>query len=127
MLLYSGVKPECRAAEELTNNIMNWNCISEKLRKIEMDFKDDTSTTLVIIYGSNEDEPSRIKEAFWNELTWITENLKGRIIQLGDFNSRVRKGPDTIQVVGRHGEDIRNNNGPTPSSCTNHCINIQEK
>ena len=42
-----------------------------------MDFKDGTSTTLVIVYDANEDEPSRIKDAFWNELTWITENLKG--------------------------------------------------
>ena len=42
-----------------------------------MDFNNGTSRTLVIVYGPNEDELESIKDAFWNELTWITENLKG--------------------------------------------------
>lgn len=40
------------------------------------------------------------------------ENLKGRLLVLGDFNRRVgKKDVETREPIGMRGEMIRNNNG----------------
>lgn len=64
-------------------------------------------------YGPNEDERAAIKDAFWDEIADIVENLKGRTIILSDFNGKVGTRVNDIEdVIGRYGENVRkwNNN-----------------
>ena len=77
-------------------------------------------TNLVVIYGPNEDETAHKKDEFWEKLTDEIENLKGRIIIIGDINGRVGKRTlCTENSVGPYGEDIRNKNG---TRLINFCI-----
>ncbi|XP_031358768.1 uncharacterized protein LOC116182371 [Photinus pyralis] len=119
-LLYSGVKPEVRAAEgvgciirkEHVKCLKKWEFISGKVLKVELQQNQQNTITLVITYGPSEDEIASKKDKFWEDLTAITESISGRLIILGDFNGRVGKRKNEgADVIGNQGEDHKNNNG----------------
>lgn len=120
ILMYSGVNQETRAAEgvgciikeELRKSILNWEFITGKLLKVELQIDKQNKITLVIVYGPGEDEIARKKDEFWEQISEITESINGRVLLLGDFNGRVgKRNNDPIDVIGNQGEIHRNNNG----------------
>lgn len=120
VLMYSGVDLNQRAKEgvgcivrkENMKYVRGWTGISERILKIELELDEQTETTIIVVYGPNEDETATRKDHFWEQLNEITEESKGRLIIIGDVNGRVgRRDEETGDVIGIHGEEIRNNNG----------------
>ena len=118
LLIYSGVDINARAKEGVgciingkhRQLVTKWDSITERILKIEM--KLQMPTTLIVVYGPNEDERAANKDEFWEKMGEVVEDIKGRIIILGDMNGRVgRRDEETGEVIGRHGEMPRNNNG----------------
>ena len=109
----------CIIKQDHIKHIRHWNFVSERILKLEIQVNNDI-TNLVVIYGPNEDETAHKKDEFWEKLTDEIENLKGRIIIIGDINGRVGKRTLCIEnSVGPYGEDIRNKNG---TRLINFCI-----
>lgn len=53
-----------------------------------------------------------VKDKLWEQLDEVTENSASRLLVLGDLNGKKgRKDEVTRRTIGRHGENIRNNNG----------------
>ena len=81
--------------------------MTEEFKVISKDWK-----TFIIVYAPNEDEKAEVKNVFWEELTLIMDVCRGELFIMGDFTGRMGRADDIYgEVVGRHGEDIRNNNG----------------
>lgn len=119
-MIYSGVNKDRHAAagvgciirKELSKQIVNWQPISERILRVEMENIYEDKTNIIVVYAPNEDDTTDNKDNFWEELTTTTENYHNNIIVLGDFNSRVgRKDNTTTDVIGKYGEEKRNNNG----------------
>ncbi|KAK9695495.1 hypothetical protein QE152_g32537 [Popillia japonica] len=63
LLLYSGVKEEKRATEgvgcfikkEYLKYVRNWTAVSERILKVEMELEEAMKTTIITVYGPNED------------------------------------------------------------------------
>lgn len=120
IFIYSGVKIEERAAggvgciihRKMAEQVYKWEGRSERILMVELRDRKKCIKTLIIVYGPNEDDTTGNKEKFWEELAIITEDAKGKIIIMGDFNSRVGNRDETYKaIIGTHGESIRNNNG----------------
>lgn len=119
ILIYSGVPDNKRATDgigciinnKLAKHVSNWKGWSERILSVELVLEKE-KITIIAVYGPNENEKKEEKEKFWEELSMITENSKGKIFVAGDFNARVgiRKN-ETERVIGKHGEKERNNNG----------------
>ncbi|KAJ8950887.1 hypothetical protein NQ318_011188 [Aromia moschata] len=113
-LVWSGVEYERRAAagivclmkkEIVEKHLNKWEPKSERILVIELKYDKR-------IYGPNEDEKKTVKDEFWEELTTTVEEAKGKIYILGDINARVGKEDNKFKgIIGRHGEETRNNNG----------------
>lgn len=119
ILLYSGVDKADRAAagvgcilhRNIKNTLHKWEAVSERIITIELKAKEFTKT-IIGVYGPNEDEKAENKNNFWEELSLVTETARGQIYVMGDFNGRVgKRDKNYTTVIGKHGEDIRNNNG----------------
>ncbi|MFA0954742.1 hypothetical protein ACDI60_27250, partial [Klebsiella pneumoniae] len=68
--------------------------------------------TMVIAYGPCENEASKVKDSFYEDLQRELEGISTEVIIVGDLNARVGNDPTGFgQVVGKHGEPHRNNNG----------------
>lgn len=121
VLIYSGVEASQRAREGVgcivnkrnLKHICGWESISERILTLELSMGHDMITTIIVVYGPNEDASSARKNEFWEQLTEVAERAKGRLVLVGDFNSRVGiKDCETGDVLGSHGErGVRNNNG----------------
>jgi exonuclease III len=120
VLLYSGVDTSIRAAagvgciihKELAKDIYSWVPLSQRILTIEMRSEIRKIWTIIVTYGPNEDDKVDVKERYWEELTETAENAKGKIFIVGDFNGRVGQQEEQYkEILGRHGEQIRNNNG----------------
>ncbi|XP_072389510.1 uncharacterized protein [Diabrotica undecimpunctata] len=120
VFLYSGVSTDSRAAEGVgclmrasyMSYVKNWKFISQRNLKIEITLDNSEVTTILVTYGPNDDEPLKVKEEYWEELNDAIKNVKGRIVILGDMNSRVgKRDDDNIDILGMQGEDTRNDNG----------------
>uniref|UniRef100_A0A1Y1MCV0 Reverse transcriptase domain-containing protein n=1 Tax=Photinus pyralis TaxID=7054 RepID=A0A1Y1MCV0_PHOPY len=120
MLIYSGVEESTRAKggvgcilhRNLTKLVHRWEGWSERILEIELKDQKGPITTIISVYGPNEDEKAEKKDEFWEELNKVTENARGKLYIAGDFNSRVGKKDSKYKtVLGEHGEEIRNNNG----------------
>lgn len=129
LLIYSGVEMNQRAKagvgcivkEKYIKYITKWEAISPRILKIEMEIEYQVSTTVIIVYGPNEDEEVKQKEEFWEILEEVTEDAKARLIVMGDFNGRVgKKDEETRETIGMYGERTRNNNG---KRLIDYCLN----
>lgn len=118
LLIYSGVDENDRArggvgciiSSRYRKFVGDWSAIDERILKIEMKF--GFNTTILVVYGPNEDGRVAEKDAFWERLNEIVEDVRGRLIVIGDINGRVgKKDEETGEVIGMHGEEERNNNG----------------
>lgn len=77
--------------QRLENQIVKWKAWSERILSVELRDENKNTKTIIVAYGPNEDDTVQNKEIFWEKLTMITEEAKGRVFVLGDFNSRVGK------------------------------------
>lgn len=120
VLIFSGTEKKKRASagvgciihKKLETKIEKWKAITERILKITLKNINNEYKTIIIVYAPNEDDTVANKEKFWDELTEITEDAKGKIIIAGDFNSRVgKKDHKYYKEIGTHGEDKRNDNG----------------
>ncbi|XP_050499989.1 craniofacial development protein 2-like isoform X3 [Diabrotica virgifera virgifera] len=120
LLIYSGVPPEKRAAagvgtiikKEKVIKIQDWKGWSERIVALEMKDEQGEPQTIITAYGPDENEKKEIKEKFWTDLNIAIENSKGQIYVIGDFNGRVGIKDETVtDVIGRYGEEVRNDNG----------------
>ncbi|KAJ8949833.1 hypothetical protein NQ318_000532 [Aromia moschata] len=101
-LVWSGVEYERRAAagiarlmkkEIVEKHLNKWEPKSERILVIELKFDKEVETIIA-------------------ELTTTVEEAKGKIYILGDINARVGKEDNKFKgIIGRHGEETRNNNG----------------
>ena len=119
IMMYSGVDLNYRAKEGVgcivnkdnIRHIRKWYGISERILKVELEI-DEKDTTVIVAYGPNEDETVAKKDKFWEQLSDIAEEAKGRLIILGDLNARVgTRDEETAETIGIHGEKVRNSNG----------------
>lgn len=96
----------------MAGQITKWKAISERILLIELRNEQGGYTTIISIYGPDENERANEKDKFWEELTTITEEARGTLYLVGDFNSRVgKKDIEYKTIIGKHGEEERNNNG----------------
>lgn len=94
ILIYSGVDKNKRAAagvgcivhKKLVNKIKKWEAWSDRILTVEIQEKEGNHKTFIIVYGPNEDGNTENKDKFWEELMLVTENSKGKLFVLGDFN-----------------------------------------
>jgi hypothetical protein len=91
--------------------MLGWTYISERIIKIKA--KDaENPITIIITYGPNEDEETEEKDKFWENMTLTVEKSNGIVLVIGDLNGSVGiKNNTTMEVIGKHGEHIRNGNG----------------
>jgi hypothetical protein len=118
-LIYSGVPTNERAKagvgclinEKWRKKILGWTYISERIIKVEAK-NGGNPITIIITYGPNEDEKTEEKDKFWEEMNLAVEKSNGTVFVIGDLNGRVgKKDNTTMEVIGNHGENIRNGNG----------------
>ncbi|KAK4881707.1 hypothetical protein RN001_005026 [Aquatica leii] len=74
-----------------TKYINKWTSITARILHIEMDIEKHNKTSILVVYGPDENETAKVKDEFWNQLTEIIEAIKGRLIIIGDINGRVGK------------------------------------
>ncbi|GLV36033.1 Chemosensory protein A 7a [Carabus blaptoides fortunei] len=67
----------CIINGNLEQSITDWNCINERLMTLKVDDHDKLSVSLMVVYGSNEDENYTIKEDFWAAVQLEYERLEG--------------------------------------------------
>ncbi|KAK9701251.1 hypothetical protein QE152_g30741 [Popillia japonica] len=79
----------CFIKKEYLKYVRNWTAVSERILKVEMELEEAMKTTIITVYGPNEDEQASIKDEFWDQLTEITERSEGRLLIIGDLNGRV--------------------------------------
>lgn len=120
VLIYSGVKENKRAEagvgciihKRIAEQIHQWKAWTERILTVELRNKNKNRLTIIIVYGPNEDDSAINKDNFWQQLTVIMEEINGKIYIAGDFNARVGTKDEIYkEVIGKHGEKIRNNNG----------------
>ncbi|XP_031335863.1 craniofacial development protein 2-like [Photinus pyralis] len=120
LFIYSGVDLNERAAggvgclihEKHVEKVYDWKSISERTIQVELIGLEGTKTTIIGVYGPNEDEKVERKDIFWDALERTTETAKGQVYIAGDFNCRVGRRDATYKaILGSHGEDARNSNG----------------
>ncbi|KAJ8947700.1 hypothetical protein NQ318_001539 [Aromia moschata] len=120
MMILSGVGNDRRAQggvgciikKTLTKHITKWDTVSERILLVELNLRKGNKIHVLILYGPNEDEKAETKDTFWDEVTTITESVKGDVIILGYLNGRVgRRDQRSGDVIGNHAEATRNNNG----------------
>ena len=78
-----------------------------------MEISEGEKTTIIIIYGPNEDDTKENKDKFWEVLTDTIDKVKGTIYVIGDFNGRIgnNNNNNLTNVHGPYGEYVKNNNG----------------
>ncbi|PSN48016.1 hypothetical protein C0J52_23478 [Blattella germanica] len=116
--VWSGVQNQLRAQSGVSILIKNkWRkciteleCINDRIIKLALSIFGQ-QTEIVGVYAINDDELVEKKEAFFETLSEVLEkgNPNHEVILIGDLNSRV--GKDEEDVVGRLGEDTKNDNG----------------
>lgn len=120
ILIYSGVPISERAQagvgciinKEWKKGIQSWEFISERILKIELKNIIQETVTAIIVYGPNDNGKAEEKDNFWMKLQETVETSKGKILILGDFNSRVGNNNEGIEeIMGIFGEQEKNNNG----------------
>ncbi|XP_044759762.1 uncharacterized protein LOC123317348 [Coccinella septempunctata] len=119
LLIYSGVEKNRRAqsgvgcliSRRICESVYGWRNWSDRILSVEIKHLNNEIKTIIVVYGPNEDDNTETKDKFWEDLTMVTEEAKGIIIILGDFNGRVgRMDRMYKEVMGPFGENIRNNN-----------------
>lgn len=118
VFFWSGVEKHMRAKSGVAIIIKNkWirkvidvEYIDERILKIILNIFGQT-VVVFGIYAINDDASADVKETFFENLSEQLEkvNLIHEIILIGDLNSRVGNVDD--DVVGRFGEEIKNDNG----------------
>lgn len=120
ILILSGVNNEerarggvgCLIEKNMKTYLKKWDCISERILVVQFEVEKQEKLNILILYGPNEDEKAANKDKFWEEVTEIVDDIKGKIVILGDLNGRVGKRDErSREVIGSHGEIVRNNNG----------------
>lgn len=116
---YSGVPKDQRAQQgisivirrTLRKYITSWEAINQRFIKMNLTIK-GYRVTILGVYGVNNDAIVNIKDDFFEQLNdEITKIGTSReIIILGDLNCRTGRENNNV-VVGRHGEETRNENG----------------
>ncbi|XP_044760185.1 uncharacterized protein LOC123317645 [Coccinella septempunctata] len=119
LLIYSGVEKNRRAqsgvgcliSRRICESVYGWRNWSDRILSVEIKHLNNEIKTIIVVYGPNEDDNTETKDKFWEDLTMVTEEAKGIIIILGDFNGRVgRMDRMYKEVMGPFGKNIRNNN-----------------
>jgi Reverse transcriptase (RNA-dependent DNA polymerase)/Endonuclease-reverse transcriptase len=118
LMIFNGVEETRRAKggvgciinKEYRKFITRWEGITERILRIELKLLE--ATTIIVVYGPNEDEKAAEKDEFWKKLNETVENVKDRMIIIGDFNGRVgKRDEESSDVIGVQGENTRNRNG----------------
>jgi len=122
VLIYSGQKDENRTRRAgvgilMTNRakkgLMDWKPISERI--ITARFKTKVrNITIVQCYAPTEEASEEEKEAYYDQLEMITQNIKKQDIKIfiGDMNAKVgQENNGNERVMGKHGLGVRNDNG----------------
>ncbi|CAH1159917.1 unnamed protein product [Phaedon cochleariae] len=86
LFIYSGVQERNRASagvgciihRKLSQQVHEWKGWSERILSIEIKDNEEHIKTIIIVYGPNEDDKAQTKDTFWEDLTIITEEAKGK-------------------------------------------------
>ena len=124
VLMYSGVSKDKRAkegvgiviSESLKHHVTNWEGISSRIIRLDLQTKENRKITLIQVYGPTEDKDIVDKETFYHDLQLTVDKIRNtheNIFILGDWNSRIgndsRKGHG---CMGKHGGERNiNDNG----------------
>lgn len=117
--IYSGVEQRERARagvgciirKDIKEAIIDWTGHTERILTTTLEIK-GKRITFIISYGPDEDEITKEKDKFWEELQMIYEAQEEPIYLIGDLNARVGKDNRRIEnIMGKQGEICRNNNG----------------
>ena len=120
ILIYSGVENEERARagvgciihSKMKKAIREWECINERIMTIKLDNITETTTNIIIIYGSDENVSKSDKDEYWEKLPIEFEKLEEQIYIMGDFNARVGNKINGLEdIMGPYGEMVKNSNG----------------
>uniref|UniRef100_A0A146KQ35 RNA-directed DNA polymerase from mobile element jockey n=1 Tax=Lygus hesperus TaxID=30085 RepID=A0A146KQ35_LYGHE len=121
LLLYSGVSGSeraragvaCLISKTHTNRVRDWSFINERIMYVLLDLDDKKMTALFVVYAPNEDETAEIKDMFYDQLQRSLDDAPdANIMLMGDLNGRVGQNDVSYrEVIGKHGEPTRNNNG----------------
>lgn len=116
---YSGVPKHERAKsgvsivvhKKLKRFIKTWEEISERIMQLEIDLYGHP-TVIIAAYAPINGAVDTIKDSFEEDLTMLLGKLgnKKEILMMGDFNGKVGS-KIADKIVGRHGEEVSNNNG----------------
>ena len=120
-MVYSGVV-EGRAkggvailiSERLSSCLKEWKYKNERLMKVRMRI-DGKWVTLIQAYAPTEDSDEGLKDSFYDSLEeMIVRSPKSdQLVVMGDLNVRVGRDVKAWgEVIGRHGEETKNRNGP---------------
>uniref|UniRef100_A0A1Y1M3Z3 Reverse transcriptase domain-containing protein n=1 Tax=Photinus pyralis TaxID=7054 RepID=A0A1Y1M3Z3_PHOPY len=120
LFIYSGVQHSNRAREgvgciikkDKAKHIYKWKGITARLLHVELDIGEQSKTSILVVYGPDENEAVKIKDEFWEKLTEEIEEIKGRLLIIGDLNGRVgKRNQESGETIGTYGETTLNNNG----------------
>ena len=106
-------------SEELSKCVRSWQCVSERIVVVKLKVEREW-LTLVQVYAPTNDSKKETKEQFYNELQNVIEKVgkKETLIVMGDLNARVGRDSEMWgSVIGRHGEEVRNENGDQLLRC----------
>ncbi|XP_044745151.1 uncharacterized protein LOC123307015 [Coccinella septempunctata] len=131
--IYSGVPKNERASKGVSilinkkfiGKIHNWNTINERILSANLTIKGHR-TTIVGVYGPNDDSNQKEKDDFYTTLdnTLTALGNQREIVVLGDLNARVGR-KNGSKIVGIHGEETLNDSGRRLlESCEEHKMRI---
>nr|CAH7713655.1 unnamed protein product [Callosobruchus chinensis] len=101
----------CIINKDWVKYVQNTQYVNERIIKVELNVNNEVKS-IITAYGPSESEKIAVKEDFWENLSVITENSRGNVYIIGDFNGRVGKNIQTVHgTIGTEGEDMKNNNG----------------
>lgn len=99
----------CTIKSVVVKYIIGCECILERVLKIELKVEHQEKLSILVLYGPNEDDTVSNKDNFWKEVSEAVDDLKGKLMVLGDLNiewvRNTRSGD-----VRKHGEPARNSN-----------------
>ena len=121
VIICSGVGKEERAKQGVAcmihrkhaDRIEEWKAVNGRIVTATLKSKErDKKLTIIGVYGPNDDDTKENNDRFWEQLTQETEEAKGELLVMGDFNSRVGRNVNRDGgIIGPYGEESRNGNG----------------
>ncbi|KAK4887038.1 hypothetical protein RN001_003309 [Aquatica leii] len=63
----------CIIKKEKAKYIIKWTSITARILHIEMDIEKHNKTSILVVYGPDENATAKVKDEFWNQLTEIID------------------------------------------------------